>query len=730
MIKASLIMSKQRSARQLVIDACDLSTRRSTFLGLAALILSVGLEGDAWAQNVSEKRPNILWIVTDDQRADSIAAFNRIHHDSADSALGHVLSPNVDRLARMGTTFINTFNQNPGCAPSRTLMHTGRYSHRTGVYGFEYYNPIGQPHWKPMVPEILRDKAGYQTVSVGKLGIRAQHFSNQKGGTEPPLYQTHLGYRNEFAAKGFVDWHPVKKWADGKPGPKNESFYFPDGKELVWPELAEAARNDRKQLVERLDLLRHYAPGDEDQNGSILGGVNPQPGDRTRDGSFTRALLDHLAHLGERYTDMLDREQTGPDRDKPLFAYIGYEFPHTPVLPPAEFREKFQNLKYEIPNFTEEELASFPPQLVKLYKNSQSDHFTDAEKHQMIVDYYAFCAYGDSLVGNAVDGFIEFSEKQERPWLVLYVCGDHGWRLNEHGMVSKFSHYDTDLHNPLIVVSSDKEKFPAGKVVKDFTQFVDMAPTLLSAGGIDVSKPEYEYLDGRDLAKTATGKLRPRDYIIAEPTWVIGPRAVIRTRDYKFAMKNRPRPGHTMTNAVVGKDFKWAINADLKDIEPALYDLRNDPVEIHNLAFDARYRPVLNALRAKLQDIVLGDGRVEIAWTKTGKNLPAHHSDFAVGADDGQLDVPERLPAAQNTNSASSTVHKPNVVLVFADDISARELPLYGSSVWSPPTGGNTSDPQYRAERNMLEDVARSTLLRNSVWHADYRRLRMVANNQ
>lgn len=609
----------------------------SSILFFAAFI---GITNTGSAQDQT-KKPNILWIVTDDQRADSISAFNQILDDQPNSQLGKVLSPNVDRLARMGTTFINTFNQNPGCAPSRTLMHTGRYSHRTGVYGFEYYNPVGQAHWKPMVPEILRDRAGYQTVSVGKLGIRAQHFSNQKGGTEPPLYQTHFGYRKEFSAKGLVDWNSFKKWSGGKPGPKNETFYFPDGKALHWPEHADTEPNDSDEIVKQIELLRHYAPGDTEKNGLIIGGVNPQSGDRTRDGSFTKALLDHFAHSGKSYTDMLDVKRTGPDPDKPLFAYVGYEFPHTPVLPPAEFRDKFEKLKYEIPKLSKEELAAFPPQLKKLFNNSQSDHFTAAEKQQMVSDYYAFCAYGDSLVGKAVDGFVEFSEQQNRPWLVLYVCGDHGWRLNEHGMISKFCHYDVDLHNPIIVVSSDKKSFPAGKVVKDFTSFVDMAPTFLNAGGIDIQSPDYKYLDGRDLAKTAAGTERPRDYIIAEPTWVIGPRAVIRTKDYKFAMKIRGRTGHTMAEKVVGKDFKWAINADLKDIEPTLFDLTVDPDEVNNLAFDPRYRPVLDALRTKLQDIVLGDGRVEIAWTKKGKNDKAHLSNFAPGADDGRIVVPK-----------------------------------------------------------------------------------------
>lgn len=625
-------------------------------IGVTLLFVSVGLPDSMWAQSRPARdsmKPNILWIVTDDQRADSIAAFNRIQRGKPDSRLGQVLSPNVDRLARMGTTFINTFNQNPGCAPSRTLMHTGRYSHRTGVYGFEYYNPVGQAHWRPMVPEILRDQAGYQTLSVGKLGIRAQHFKQNQDSVKP-LYQTHLGYRKEFAAKGLVDWNSARKWSRGKPGPKNETFYFPHGESLSWTESPDSLPNDRTEISRRLDLLRQYSPGDDEQNGSILGGVNPQTGDRTRDGSFTRALLDHLDHVGQPYTDMLGREQRGPDSEKPLFAYIGFEFPHTPVLPPAEFRKRFQDLKYHIPNFTDQELASFPPQLVKLFKSSQSNHFTDAEKHQMIADYYAFCAYGDSLVGRAVDGFIDYSQRQNRPWMILYVCGDHGWRLNEHGMISKFAHYDIDLHNPVIVVSSDKQKFAAGKVVTDLTSFVDMAPTFLSAGGIDTSAPEFNYLDGRDFAVTAAQSVPPRDYIIAEPTWVTGPRAVIRTKGYKLAMKIRPRKGHTMTKTLAGKDWKWAINAKLEDIEPVLFDLNDDSAETNNLAFDPRYRPVLDALRTKLQDIVLGDARIEIPWTKAG-NDPVHRSNFAPGANDGQLTVPKPLSANRSNLPDSKT---------------------------------------------------------------------------
>ena len=92
--------------------------------------------------------------------------------------------------------------------------------------------------------------------------------------------------------------------------------------------------------------------------------------------------------------------------------------------------------------------------------------------------------------------------------------------------------------------------------------------------------------------------------------------------------------------------MNWAIDADLKEIGPMLFDLRVDPDETRNVAFDPHYRPVLDALRAKLQNIVLGDGRVEVAWTRDGGDK-VHESNFAPGADDGKLALPELTAKAK-----------------------------------------------------------------------------------
>ncbi len=57
-----------------------------------------------------------------------------------------------------------------------------------------------------------------------------------------------------------------------------------------------------------------------------------------------------------------------------------------------------------------------------------------------------------------------------------------------------------------------------------------------------------------------------------------------------------------------------------------------------------------------------------------------------------------------------------NVIVVFADDISARELPLYGSTNWSPPEAGNSSDPAVRAQTPVLNQLAQEGMWVTQAW--------------
>ena len=594
---------------------------------------------------VDNKQPNILWVLTDDQRYDAIPAFNKMLHGREESALGHVESPNVDKLTTMGTTFLNTYCQAQGCAPSRASMHTGRYPFRSGVYQFEYWNNNTENSY-PLLPEEMA-KLGYQTFHTGKLGVRIKTIKNGKS-VGYPIYQTDVSFKT-LADDMMPEWgkQPLVNEVNGIPlkTPMKNLTYFKDANGKVYyiskklekenPELAGLA----KEAQEKFDIFYRYDPKENEPqsvfNSAVLAGESPQPSGKTRDGNYTEAFIRFLKSENQKFK-MGNNSFKGIDTSKPLFAHIGYDFPHTPVLPPKEYRERFHKYTYKVPKLTDEEFQKMAKAFQNRVKKSHSDHFTDAEKQLMIQDYYAFCAYGDALIGEAVEAFIQYSENKKEPWMIVYVCGDHGWKLNEHGSIEKNTPWEIDSHNPIVVISSDKKKFPAGKVVTDFTEFVDIAPTILNAAGANIHDEKFAHLDGLDLEKIASGKMPPRDYVIGESHHSIGPRAYIRTKEYMFSVKTRP-------NSKRGLNMNWAMNATYEQLDPALYHFTKDPDEINNVAFDKEYQKVAMKMKEKLLNIVIGDDRFEVDWVGDSDNsgrplgTKVYHSNFAPSAHDYKL---------------------------------------------------------------------------------------------
>jgi arylsulfatase A-like enzyme len=124
----------------------------------ALLALCVLFFGAAPLLHAQEKRPNILFILTDDQRFDALGC------------AGHpiVKTPNLDRLAARGVRFRNSFVTTPICAASRASILTGRYE-RTHKFTFGT-PPLGASFCASSYPALLR-RAGYRTALIGKFGV-------------------------------------------------------------------------------------------------------------------------------------------------------------------------------------------------------------------------------------------------------------------------------------------------------------------------------------------------------------------------------------------------------------------------------------------------------------------------------------------------------------------------------------------------------------------------------
>ena len=119
----------------------------------------------AAAQTASARpatRPNILLLMTDQQRGDCLgAAGNRVIH-----------TPNLDRLAREGVRFSRAYSSTPTCTPARSALLTGLSPWHHGMLG---YSDMAERY--PLEkPRALRD-AGYYTMTIGK-----QHYSPMRNG--------------------------------------------------------------------------------------------------------------------------------------------------------------------------------------------------------------------------------------------------------------------------------------------------------------------------------------------------------------------------------------------------------------------------------------------------------------------------------------------------------------------------------------------------------------------
>ena len=115
---------------------------------------------------IQDKKPNIIFILTDDQRFDALGyAGNQFIH-----------SPEMDKLASSGSYFHNAMVTTPICAASRASILTGLYE-RTHRYDFSSKG-INSSYMDTSDPTILKNN-GYQTAFYGKYGVRYNSLEKQ-----------------------------------------------------------------------------------------------------------------------------------------------------------------------------------------------------------------------------------------------------------------------------------------------------------------------------------------------------------------------------------------------------------------------------------------------------------------------------------------------------------------------------------------------------------------------
>ncbi|MGC6464747.1 MAG: sulfatase [Akkermansiaceae bacterium] len=230
------------------------------FLGI---LLTVVVSGVA-----SAKRPNVVFILTDDQRSDALSCMGH----------PHLKTPHIDRLAKEGVLFKNHFCTTSLCSPSRASILGGLYAHTHGVVN----NFTDYPRDLPTFPRQLQG-AGYSTAYIGKWHMGEDDDSKRPGFDH---FVTHRGqgkyFDTEFRANdgerkvvpGYyttvvtdmaIDWMEEQEDSDkpfllmlGHKAP--HSFYFPEPKyekafdhvRVPYPQTAFQLNDKPKWIKQRL----------------------------------------------------------------------------------------------------------------------------------------------------------------------------------------------------------------------------------------------------------------------------------------------------------------------------------------------------------------------------------------------------------------------------------------------------------------------------------------------
>ena len=165
---------------------------------IKVLLLIFSTQVFLWADN----KPNIIFILTDDQRFDEIGAIGNFPW---------LVTPNLDKLLKEGIHFENAFVTTSLCGPSRASFLTGTYANKHGVVVNEY---LDYDKKLPNFATLLQD-VGYHTAYFGKWH-QAMHNRPRPGFN-----------------KWMVFWGQGKYYNDALLTETGENFYIPEGKYLT-----------------------------------------------------------------------------------------------------------------------------------------------------------------------------------------------------------------------------------------------------------------------------------------------------------------------------------------------------------------------------------------------------------------------------------------------------------------------------------------------------------------
>lgn len=420
-----------------------------------------------------------------------------------------VRTPNLDKLSADGVRFDRAYCNNPICSPSRISFITGQYPHNHKVLGNSNFEL--EDFNDNTLSSVFR-RAGFQTALIGKA-------------------------------------HMIKNW-------DQEGF-----EHIRYCDLCDADPDDPFSVAYFKYLYENGLADEYDL------GAHPE----THRGFDRTAFISNIPkrHCVETWTgDEGLRFLKERDTDRPFFMQLSFERPHEPHTVPYD-----SGLLYD-----PEEIV-LPENAADLFENGFKGHHKAMQEYvnevhgcpyrpldkkelkRQLAFYYSLITYIDEQFGRVVE-YLKKTGQYDNT--IIIFTADHGEFAGDHGLVLKnIGIFDSVHRIPFIIKYPGS---PAGKVVDEMIESVDLYPTLCELTRV----PAPERLDGKSLKGIIEDGERGKDYTVCEWSFV---------EHYDG-----------MVYAIVNKEYRLVYFNETREGE--LYDINNDPGEMNNLYYDPAYAQV------------------------------------------------------------------------------------------------------------------------------------------
>lgn len=471
------------------------------------------------------KRKNILLILSDQQRYDTVSAYG----------LNEVCrTPHLDALAQKGMKFTNAFTPSAICAPARASLMTGLYPHNHGV--IDNFNDIKED--APILGNLMKE-SGYFCGYAGKWHVSPVRTPAQCGFEGKPF----MGY-------GFPGSGVFQSLRFHQPPTNIPNYYEEYLKENGFPipDVSHGFMGNNPALQIQEMYCKHEGP--------------------------VESTIEYfVAHETNR---LIEEAAKG---EEPFFIWANFWGPHSPSIVPEPYYSMYdpKTIK-EHPSYRE----TFENKPYGHYLSERMwglgdygwEGFAD-----IAAKYYGHCTMLDDMVGMMVEKLLETGQLENT---VVIYSADHGDCLGAHKLIEKGAFmYDEIYRIPMVVYGLGNQDNDS------FVYLHELMPTLLELAGVTCSYPlDGESLLSLMQGNLQSNQ-RQEVYCEFHNHFYVGRQRMVRNREYQFTFNESERgelydlkkDPYQLHNVCYDKDYQ-AIKQQLADKMAEYMDKTKDPAGV------------------------------------------------------------------------------------------------------------------------------------------------------